>query len=142
MRKTFDDLESSFLDKIQTDKKVIPVEWSSKAHHMTVLDYYSHILDIVANNPEIKPKLFAAFQSEKTLKNHIQKIKNQTQRNKGVRTKAFRMNAAQKFQNAKNFLDNVGKGKYNSWSFRKFFTRKNSINDNPINPNTQSPKAE
>ena len=142
MRGTFDDLEKSFLEKIQTDKKGIPVEWSSKAHHMPVLDYYSHILDIVANNPELKPKLFAAFQSDKTLKNHVQRLRNQTQRNKAVKTKAFRMNAAQKFQNAKNFLNGVSKGKYNTWSFRKLFTRKNSVNNNPLNPNTQSPKVE
>jgi hypothetical protein len=138
MRGTFDDLEASFLDKIQSDKKGVPMEWSSKAHHMPILDYYSHILDIVANNPELKPKVFAAFQSDKTLKNHVQKIRNKTRTNTGVKTKASRMNAAQKFQNAKNFLNGVSKGKYNTWSF----TRKNSMNNNPINPNTQSPTAE
>lgn len=138
MRGTFDDLESSFLEKIQSDKKGVPMEWSSKAHHMPVLDYYSHILDIVANNPELKPKLFAAFQSEKTLKNHVQRIRNMSRNNRRVKIRASRMNAAQKFQNAKNLLNGVSKGKYNTWSF----TRKNTANNNPINPNTQSPRAE
>ena len=138
MRGTFDDLEKSFLAKIQMDKKGYSSEWSSKAHHMPVLDYYSHILDIVANNPELKPKLFAAFQSEKTLKNHVQRLRNKT-KNNVTKNKRFRLNATQKFQEAKNFLNGVSKGKYNGFTW---FTRKNKNNNNPINPNRQSPVAE
>lgn len=138
MRGTFDELEKSFLAKLQSDKKGISSEWHSKAYHMPVLDYYSHVLDLVANNPELKPKLFAAFQSEKTLKNHIESLRNKT-KNNVIKNKRFRLNATQKFQEAKNFMNGVSKGKYNRWSL---FTRKNKNNNNPINPNRLSPTIE
>lgn len=134
MEETFHDLETSFFAKLQSDTKGGTQEWSSKAYHMPILDYYSHILDDIANNPQIKPKLFAAHQSNTVLKNHVQKLRNKTKTN-AIGTKRFRINVTQKFQNARNFLNRVSKGNYNK-------TRKRNNTNDPINLGKQSPTKE
>jgi hypothetical protein len=136
MRKIYEDLELTFLNKLEQTPNTNGKYWSSEIHHLPALQYYSNLLDIIVNNKSIQTIPLLAKQTQEVLPKHRQKLWNQIQRN-NTKSKIYRMRTLRAFDNIKSTLNSIKNGSYT----RKQMNR-NHFNTDPTSPKTPPPTEE